>query len=667
MGSSDYSPDFKKLVSSYDGNIPMNTRNLKRWSDKLNIASKDNINFMVAHNPNITMIEEEPNDDQSSRPINYAARPNGQGQKANSFHVPSRRELETNVPTDIMNKSCRPDLTLQNKYFLDPNVPFPAYYKRRYEGPIYAGTIASATAERKPSKKMIQIMRQSFKRQNSMRPKNNSMRPESVRPNVMQPKRMAPIKNSGSNGIMSQRKDLQQDISFASEPNDSFEALEAQCNADDKKEPMQPQTSPPVKKIGGDSGFSFSLRDSMQQDRSFAAEPDDSFEALEAQCRAELEQTNSLNSSSIEKPLLNSTPKSVQFATSPTVTMMDSGCGVSTHQSNSQNNSTVTLRIITPSNVPTSPCCKDAQGKLNHVAAINAKKVDSFSKVVHRKAQEFKSMLAENIKLAQNNYKLTELSKAADDKWLHQQTTTNELEAKHLELVKKFEGVQQKLDQLEKEGFRFDRKATDDLIDRLIRNYDRMFDESEKQNQQINELTDILELMEQDNNDLSAKMTEMGLEVTSTLAEKSQNDSILQSMADENSILEEHSSLYHERSVNLENSITRLGSRVENLSALSEGLATKNRDLSMEVSQLEKSSTTNADQTVGKYEISADDTRLSVSSQNKTADDSMEKYVEFCEGVAEELQAVVNQQDMRIHELETTISEAPYKAKRRSV
>ena len=483
--------------------------------------------------------------------------------------------------------------------------------------------------------------------------------------NTTHPNSMVPNKNPGNIRSTSTflKNCMQHDRSFASEPEDSFEALEAQCKAEAQEVTMKPNnnTMNPNKIAlntmpGGKSGISMSLKNSMLHDRSIASEPEDSFLALEAQCKSELEHSNTINNSSINKPLLNSTPKNLRFSNNPSATMADSGCGVSARQNNSRKHPGVTLKIITQSNVAASPCCKDAQGKLNHVAAINANKVNNLSKVVDRKANEFRSMLSENLKLGQTNSKLTELSLVAEDKLKRQQTTTNDLQAKLQVLQKKFEAIQEKLQQLEKGGFKYNRQAADHMIDRLVINYDKMLAESDRQQEEITELTNVLELLEKDNDDLSEKLTEMGFEVTCKMSEHSQNDSIFQSMAEENSILEEHINKYQERSIMLENSITRLDSRVENLSVLSNGLAAKNKDLSLEVSQFDKS---NADRSI------ENDTTLS--NENTTANDSMAKYADFCTDVASNLQSMVQQQDQRILDLETSIKEAPYKQPRRSI
>lgn len=244
--------------------------------------------------------------------------------------------------------------------------------------------------------------------------------------------------------------------------------------------------------------------------------------------------------------------------------------------------SNMTLKIIDQNNEPISPCCDDARIQLNHHIAINASKVRSLSNVIQKKTDEFKTMLEENLKLIQNNGKLTELAQAAENKVKSQDQLAIELEEKFMELQTHFAPVQQKLAKLEEEeGQSSSRRKS--VIDILTKNYDRVLAESEENVQRINHLTDKLESLEKVNSALSEKMTSMGFNMTKHLSERSQNECILESIAEENSILEEHFYDYQDQIADLEDSIEEMHSRVDGLEYLNEELSEKNDNLIEEV------------------------------------------------------------------------------------
>ena len=435
------------------------------------------------------------------------------------------------------------------------------------------------------------------------------------------------------------RNNPQLNRSYTSGLNDSFIRNEARCQAEAELE-MPMRANPWLNRTYA-SGLNDSFLRNEQLCNAEAANGtantsgnDDSFLALEAQCLAEAE---------AEVAAAPPNPaKKVHFSEHPNVAWINDSLDES-GESAYQDNVVKFIRIVTDdTNTPASTCCKDAQGKLNHVAAINAMKVKHLSKVVKSKVQEFKSMLAENLRLIQSNRKLAGLSQAAEEKNDRQDNIMIEQEKRQKNLQEKLDKVQRDLELLEKAGLKYNnKKAADHIIDRLAANYEKMEAETEKQFNEIEHLTEVLEAFEQDNVTLSGKLEKLGFKVLEDENNSSQSVSVLNSMVEENSILEEHSRKYQEQIVKLSNACTSMHYRVVNLTDMTDGMDDEHQNLSQNVSRLRQSAA-NAS--------SLQDT--SAISQNLS-------YAKHCQDVAGDLKNVVQQQDKRIDQLESSFSNAP--------
>ena len=491
--------------------------------------------------------------------------------------------------------------------------------------------------------------------QNSFRMRNSKLVDQSMRPQrnlapdyrprrAVRTTRSRPANRGSAGPRRNPPNRAQVRIPYTSGLNDSFLRNEARCQAEAELE-MPMRANPRLNRT-----YASGLNDSFLRNEELCnAEPanetanssrnDDSFLALEAQCLAEAE-------AEVAAAPPN-TAKKVHFSEHPNVAWINDSLDES-GESTFQDNVVKYIKIVTDdTNTPASTCCKDAQGKLNHVAAINAMKVKHLSKVVKGKVQEFKSMLAENLRLIQSNRKLAGLSQAAEEKNDRQDNVMIEQEKRQKTLQEKLEKVQRDLELLEKAGLKYNnKKAADHIIDRLAANYEKMEAETEKQFNEIEHLTQVLEAFEQDNVILSGKLEKLGFKVLEDENNSSQSVSVLNSMVEENSILEEHSRKYQEQIVKLSNACTSMHYRVVNLTDMTDGMDDEHQNLSQNVSRLRQSAA-NAS--------SLQDS--SVVSQNLS-------FAKHCQDVAGDLKNVVQQQDKRIDQLESSFSNAPSPKKR---
>ena len=372
-------------------------------------------------------------------------------------------------------------------------------------------------------------------------------------------------------------------------------------------------------------------------------------------------------------------PKTPASNKGHTVTLSDSGHGVSVHANSCNccfgekaksncvsvdgsgvtvcrnnclclNDSGVSLKIITESDVPRPPCCKNTDEKLNYIAAVNAKKVSSLSKIIKDKAGQFQRMLVLNLKLARRNFQLKSTLQGTNVQYLRQRNSANELEAKHQALQQKFDLVQHKVDQLELESnsMKIQHQQSERMIDTLTLNYDKMMDLTDRQAKEIGEINEQIEEMEAANKEMAATLSEMGIFMEIYELEHSQNDSTFSSMAEDNSVLKGQCNSYQAHVSALENSVQVLDSKIENLSALNESLAFKNRGLAAELSHREKS--------VNSVDQSANSS-VNTTTQERKLDDGLLKIVEFYKKVSSDLQSQVQQKDSRISELESSMND----------
>ena len=372
-------------------------------------------------------------------------------------------------------------------------------------------------------------------------------------------------------------------------------------------------------------------------------------------------------------------PKTPASNKGHTVTLSDSGHGVSVHANSCNccfgekaksncvsvdgsgvtvcrnnclclNDSGVSLKIITESDVPRPPCCKNTDEKLNYIAAVNAKKVSSLSKIIKDKAGQFQRMLVLNLKLARRNFQLKSTLQGTNVQYLRQRNSANELEAKHQALQQKFDLVQHKVDQLERESnsMKIQHQQSERMIDTLTLNYDKMMDLTDRQAKEIGEINEQIEEMEAANKEMAATLSEMGIFMEIYELEHSQNDSTFSSMAEDNSVLKGQCNSYQAHVSALENSVQVLDSKIENLSALNESLAFKNRGLAAELSHREKS--------VNSVDQSANSS-VNTTTQERKLDDGLLKIVEFYKKVSSDLQSQVQQKDSRISELESSMND----------
>ena len=372
-------------------------------------------------------------------------------------------------------------------------------------------------------------------------------------------------------------------------------------------------------------------------------------------------------------------PKTPASNKGHTVTLSDSGHGVSVHANSCNccfgekaksncvsvdgsgvtvcrnnclclNDSGVSLKIITESDVPRPPCCKNTDEKLNYIAAVNAKKVSSLSKIIKDKAGQFQRMLVLNLKLARRNFQLKSTLQGTNVQYLRQRNSANELEAKHQALQQKFDLVQHKVDQLERESnsMKIQHQQSERMIDTLTLNYDKMMDLTDRQAKEIGEINEQIEEMEAANKEMAATLSEMGIFMEIYELEHSQNDSTFSSMAEDNSVLKGQCNSYQAHVSALENSVQVLDSKIENLSALNESLAFKNRGLAAELSHRDKS--------VNSVDQSANSS-VNTTTQERKLDDGLLKIVEFYKKVSSDLQSQVQQKDSRISELESSMND----------
>ena len=349
-----------------------------------------------------------------------------------------------------------------------------------------------------------------------------------------------------------------------------------------------------------------------------------------------------------------------------TVTLTDSGYGVSVHNNEcdcsieekiknncvSLKDSGATLKIVTESDVSRPPCCKNTKGKLNYVAAVNAKKISKLSKIVKRKTLEFQVMLAENLKLAQKNFQLKSVMQDSNMKFLRQRNLANEIEAKHQALQQKFELVEYKTEQLEQEtnGKKREHQQSEQVINTMTRNYDKMADLLAKQSQEVDNLNEQIEEVEEANKEMAETLRDIGVIMQINELERSQNDSTFSSMAEDNSMLRGQCNSYQVQVAGLEDSIEILDSRLQDLSTLNESLAMKNRELAVEASLLNGSGVAAEQSANASVNISAN------KKHDHTIDDSVKKIVEFYSKVSNDLQSQVEQKDKRISELESSMN-----------
>ncbi|KAL5254134.1 hypothetical protein ACHWQZ_G013785 [Mnemiopsis leidyi] len=489
------------------------------------------------------------------------------------------------------------------------------------------------------------------KLQNFLRMRNSKLVDQSMRPQrnlafdyrprrAVQSTRSRPANRSSTGNRRypnAQRNRTQLSRSYTSGLNDSFLRNEARCQAETRQAEMPMRTNPQLTRAYT-SGVNDPFLRNEQLINAEAQNGSGNDDSFLAQCLAEAETDAApLNT-------INPTAKRVHFSEHPNVAWINSSLDESAYQ----DNVVKVIKIVThDTNIPASTCCKDAQGKLNHVAAINAMKVKHLSKVVQTKVHEFKSMLAENLRLVQSNRELDELSKAAEGKNIRQDNIMDEQETRYRALQEKLDKVQKDLELLEKAGLKYNnKKAADHIIDRLSANYEKMEAETEKQFNEIEHLTEMLEAFEQDNITLSGKLEKLGFKVLEDENNSSQSVSVLNSMVEENTILEEHSRKYQEQIVKTSNSCTAMQYRVVNLTEMTNGMDDEHNNLSQNISRLRQSAA-NASSLQDSSVVSQD---LS--------------YAKHVQNVADDLKNVVQQQDKRIDQLESSFSSVPSPKKR---
>lgn len=328
---------------------------------------------------------------------------------------------------------------------------------------------------------------------------------------------------------------------------------------------------------------------------------------------------------------------------SKTMTLTDSGLGVSLQINGCD------LKIVTESDLPPPPCCKKSEEKLKYVAAINAKKVRNLSKTLQLKTGEFQIMLVENLKLARKNFEMKSILQTSNIGYIRERNAANSIEAKHQALQQKFDLLQNKLERLElkNKGMEHGYQETEQIINTLTRNYDKMMELSEKQGEEITELNEQLEELDAANKDMKNTLKQMGIFMETHELEQSQNDSTFSVMSEDNSILKKQCASYQAHVDGLENSVKLLDSKIQDLSALNESLSLRNRSLTAEVSQLEHT----AEIPNKSVDTSLDNT------QSKKLDEGLIKIVDFYQKVSDDLQTKVQQKDKRISELESSMND----------
>lgn len=342
------------------------------------------------------------------------------------------------------------------------------------------------------------------------------------------------------------------------------------------------------------------------------------------------------------------------------ITLSDSGYGVSIHTNGCDcsseemalsqnrcvelNESGLTLKIVTESDVQRPPCCKDTEAKLNYVSGVNAKKVAALTKEVRRKNRQFQDMLTENLKLSQKNYHLKSKLQQSNLEYIRKRTFTNKLEARNNSLQEKLDLVQNRIEFLEFENLGKERESqhTDRVISKLTINYDKMLELHSRQDGEIQDLNQQIDELNTANNNMAATLREMNVSFEMNERESSQLDSTFASVAADNSILTDECDNYQAELSKLEVSLKALQSKIQALSITNEQLASKNRDLSLLIDRLESG-----------Y-VPAEQIKPAMS-PNTDVDNGLHKIVDFYKKFSDDLHSQVQEKDKRISELETSI------------